>query len=223
LIGPQHLDPEFARAVHNIKYRGAQAKVNLALADLPKFDGADEASLRGVISISPDLDYLERAYDDAKYGRVSGRPYLEVAIPSLSDPTLAPPGKHVMSILMQYAPYRLREGAWDEARRESLGDLVVDALAEDAPRLKASILHRQVLTPKDIEDRFGLTEGHLYQGALTLDQVLFMRPVPGWAEYRTPIGNLYLCGAAAHPGGGLAGMPGYHAARAILKDIKRKV
>jgi len=221
LIDPMCLEPAFVRAVQNIKYRGVTAKVNLALGELPKFRGADESGLRGLISIGPSLDYLERAYDDAKYGRVSSRPYLEAAIPSLSDPTLAPAGKHVVSIRVQYAPYRRREGDWDDARREALGDTVVDTLAGYAPNLKSSILHRQVLTPLDLEKRLGLTEGHLYHGELTLDQILFMRPVPGWAQYRTPIDGLYLCGEGTHPGGGIAGMSGHNAVREMLKDVKR--
>ncbi|HKZ86121.1 MAG TPA: NAD(P)/FAD-dependent oxidoreductase [Anaerolineae bacterium] len=220
LIDPMRLEPAFVRAVQNIKYRGVTAKVNLALGELPKFKGLDESSLRGLISIGPSIDYLERAYDDAKYGRVSSQPYLEAVIPSLSDPALAPAGRHVMSIRVQYAPYprTRREGDWDDARREALGDTVVDTLAGYAPNLKSSILHRQVLTPLDLEERFGLTEGHLYHGEMTLDQILFMRPVPGWAQYRAPIDGLYLCGEGTHPGGGIAGMSGHNAAREILKS-----
>ncbi len=217
-IGPEYLETNFIRAVQNIRYRGIRAKVNLALSELPRFDGADESMLRGVISISPDLDYVERAYDDAKYGRESSRPYLEAVIPSVNDPALAPAGQHVMSIWMQYAPYRLREGCWDEARREALGDQVVNTLSDYAPNLKSAILHRQVLTPLDLETRFDAPEGNLYQGELTLDQFLFMRPVAGWGQYRTPIAGLYLCGAATHPGGGVAGASGYNAAREILKS-----
>jgi phytoene dehydrogenase-like protein len=216
-IGPEYLETSFMRAVQNIRYRGVRAKVNLALSEPPRFDGADESLLRGVISVSPDLDYLERAYDDAKYGRVSSRPYLEATIPSLNDPTLAPTGQHIMSILMQYAPYQVREGRWDEAQREALGDRMVSTLSDYAPNLKAAILHRQVLTPLDLESRCDAPEGNLYQGELTLDQFLFMRPVAGWAQYRTPLEGLYLCGAATHPGGGVAGAAGYNAAREILK------
>jgi phytoene dehydrogenase-like protein len=217
-IGPEYLDTNFMRALQNIRYRGVRAKVNLALSDLPKFDGADEPLLRGVISISPSLDYLERAYDNAKYGRVSSAPYVEATISTLNDPTLAPEGRHTMSIWMQYAPYHLREGQWDDARREALGDQVVNSLSEYAPNLSSAILHRQVLTPLDLEARFDAPEGNLYQGELMLDQFLFMRPVAGWAQYRTPIEGLYLCGAATHPGGGLAGAAGYNAAREILKS-----
>jgi phytoene dehydrogenase-like protein len=208
-------------AVANIKYKGACAKVNLALAELPRFAepaGGDGAALGGVISISPSLEYLERAYDEAKYGAPSRRPYLEAVIPTLADPSMAPPGKHVLSILAQYAPYRLNEGHWNE-RREQLGDAIVDTLSEFAPNLKGAILGRQVLTPLDLEQTFGLTGGNIYHGELTLDQLFFMRPVPGWAQYRTPIDGLYLCGAGAHPGGGLSGLPGRNAAREILKEI----
>jgi phytoene dehydrogenase-like protein len=219
-IGPEYLETGFMRAVQNIKYRGIRAKVNLALSELPRFTGADESLLRGVISVSPDLDYVERAYDDAKYGRVSSRPYLEATIPTVNDPSLAPSGQHVMSIWMQYAPYRLRAGQWDDAQREALGDRVVNALSEYAPNLKSAILYRQVLTPLDLETRFDAPEGNLYQGELTLDQFLFMRPVAGWTQYRTPLAGLYLCGAATHPGGGLAGAAGYNAAREILKSLK---
>jgi phytoene dehydrogenase-like protein len=219
LVDPTTLDPTFLRQVRNIKFRGACAKVNLALAEVPRFTWQPEAPshLRGRIRISPSLDYLERAFDDAKYGTVSQSPYLEIIIPSLHDPTLAPEGKHVMSIWMQYAPYRLKEGGWTAARREALGEAVVKTLVEYAPNLAGAILHRQVLTPLDLEEGFGLSEGHLYHGELTLDQILFMRPVPGWGQYRTPIHNLYLCGAGTHPGGGVVGASGFNAAREILK------
>jgi phytoene dehydrogenase-like protein len=221
LCDPSRLTPDFVRAVRSVRYRGAWAKVNLALGALPTFAAlrdAGETALRGTISISPSLDYLERAYDDAKYGRVSDRPYLEIRIPSLADASLAPPGRHVMSIEVQYAPYRLREGEWDDSARDALGDRVVETLAAYAPELPGSILHRQVLTPRDLETTFALTEGHTYHGEMTLDQILFMRPVAGWSRYRTPVGGLYLCGAGTHPGGGIAGVPGANAARVILKD-----
>jgi phytoene dehydrogenase-like protein len=225
LCDPARLEPEFVRAVRNVRYRGAWAKVNLALGTLPTFtalrgDGS-ETSLRGTISISPSLTYLERAYDDAKYGRVSERPLLEIRIPSLADPTLAPAGRHVMSIEVQYVPYHLRDGGWDDSARNALGDRVLETLAAYAPDLPGAVLHRQVLTPRDLESVFSLTEGHAYHGELTLDQILFMRPVAGWSRYRTPVRDLYLCGAGTHPGGGIAGGSGANAVREILKDSKR--
>ncbi len=219
LVDPAESDPEFLRAVGNIRSRGVWAKVNLALDGLPDFSGlpGDGPHLRGVISISPSLDYLERAYDAAKHGGVSIQPYLEAVIPSLADPGLAPAGKHVISVSVQYAPYKLKDGPWTDARRGALGDVVVNLLAEHVPNLKGLIRHRQVLTPADLEQRYGLREGQLYQGELGLDQALFMRPVPGWAHSVTPIEGLFLCGAGCHPGGGLAGAAGALAARAILK------
>jgi phytoene dehydrogenase-like protein len=219
LVDPAESDPEFLRAVQHIKSRGVWAKVNLALDGLPEFTSlpGDGPHLGGVILISPTLDYLERAYDAAKHGGVSSRPYLEAVIPSLADPGLAPAGKHVMSVAVQFVPYRLKDGPWTDARREALGDSVVNLLAEHAPNLKGLIRHRQVFTPVDLEARYGLPQGQLYQGELTLDQALFMRPVPGWAHSATPIAGLYLCGSGSHPGGGIAGGAGALAARAILK------
>jgi phytoene dehydrogenase-like protein len=177
------------------------------------------AHLRGAISISPSLDYMERAYDDAKYGRHSRRPYIDVVIPSLTDPSVAPPGKHVLSCFVQYAPYHLQEGTWDQ-QRESFGDTVVDTLSEFAPNLKSLIRHRQVVTPLDLEREWGLSEGNIFQGELALEQLLFLRPVPGWAQYRTPIKNLFMCGSAAHPGGGIMGAPGRNAALEILGEAR---
>jgi phytoene dehydrogenase-like protein len=219
LVDPSHFDPEFLRAVHNIKFRGATATVHLALGELPRFIAkAEDGALHGAICIAPTLDYLERAYDDAKYGGISRQPYLEARIPTLRDPSLAPAGKHIVSVQMQYAPYHLSNGGWDAAARERVADLVTDTLAAYAPNLKPALLHRHVVTPGDVEERYGVTEGHPYQGELTLDQILFMRPVAGWARYRTPIDGLYLCGAGSHPGGGLAGAPGRNAARELLKE-----
>jgi phytoene dehydrogenase-like protein len=176
--------------------------------------------LRGAISISPSIDYMERAYDDAKYGQFSRRPYIDMVIPSLTDPSVAPPGKHVMSCFVQYAPYHLRDhGNWDQ-QREAFGDAVINAIAEYAPNIKDIILHRQVLTPLDIERDFGLTEGNIFQGELTLEQLFFLRPVPGWAQYVTPIDRLYMCGSATHPGGGIMGAPGKNAAERILRTSR---
>jgi phytoene dehydrogenase-like protein len=220
-IGPEHLPSEFVESVNRYKFRGSSGKVNLALDSLPEFTclpGAG-AHLRGAISISPSVEYMERAYDDAKYGRYSRRPYVDIVIPSLTDPSVAPPGKHVMSCFVQYAPYHLKEGTWDQ-KREEFGDTVIDTIAEYAPNIRNIILHRQVLTPLDIERKFGLSEGNIFQGELSLEQLFFLRPVPGWAQYRTPVRNLYMCGSATHPGGGIMGASGLNAAKAILKDWK---
>jgi phytoene dehydrogenase-like protein len=219
MVGEDLLPTEFVEDIRRYKFRGSSGKVNLALDGLPDFTCLPGAGphLRGAISISPSVDYMERAYDEAKYGRYSRRPYIDVVIPSLTDPSVAPPGKHVMSCFVQYAPYHLGEGTWDE-RREDFGDAVVDTLAEYAPNIKQRILHRQVLTPLDIERTVGLTEGNIFQGELTLEQLFFLRPAPGWAAYATPIRNLYMCGSATHPGGGIMGAPGRNAAARILAE-----
>ena len=223
LIEPGRLPDEFLEEVRRYRFRGSSGKVNLALDALPDFKclPGPGAHLRGAISISPSVDYMERAYDEAKYGDFSSRPYIDVVIPSLTDPSVAPPGKHVLSCFVQYAPYKLKEGTWDE-KRELFGDTVIDTLAEHAPNIKSIILGRQVLTPLDLEREFGLTEGNIFQGDLSLEQLFFLRPVPGWAQYRTPIKNLYLCGSSTHPGGGIMGAPGRLAALEILKDWKRR-
>jgi phytoene dehydrogenase-like protein len=219
LVGEKHLPEEFAAAIKRFKFRGSSAKVNLALGELPDFSCMPGRGphLRGAMSISPSVDYLERAYDEAKYGEFSRRPYMDIVIPSMIDPAMAPPGKHVMSIFVQYAPYHLN-GGWTDARREALGDAVVDTLAQYAPNIRGAILHRQVITPADIERIVGLSEGNIFQGELSLHQMFFMRPAAGWARYRTPIRNFYLCGAATHPGGGVMGASGRLAAAAILQD-----
>jgi phytoene dehydrogenase-like protein len=216
----KELPGDFVEGVRRYKYRGSSGKVNLALDALPDFTclPGPGPHLRGAISISPSVDYMERAYDDAKYGRFSRKPYVDIVIPSLTDPSVAPPGKHVMSCFVQFAPYHLKEGTWDE-QREAFGDAVIDAISEYAPNLKDIILHRQVLTPLDIEREFGLTEGNIFQGELTLEQLFFLRPVPGWAQYTTPIDRLYLCGSATHPGGGIMGAPGRNAAMRVLKEL----
>src|SRR6476620_6084792 len=214
MVGAEHLPGDFVEDIKRYKFRGSSGKVNLALDALPNFKSLPGAGphLRGAVSISPSVDYMERAYDDAKYGGYSRRPYIDIVIPTLTDPSIAPPGKHVMSCFVQYAPYELKEGTWDE-RREAGGDVVIDTLAEYAPNLKDIILNRQVLTPLDIERRFGLSEGNIFQGELSLPQLFFLRPVPGWAQYRTPVQGLYMCGSATHPGGGIMGAPGLNAAR----------
>ncbi len=201
MIGAEHLPDEFVEEIRRYKFRGSSGKVNLALDALPDFTclpGAG-AHLRGAISISPSVEYMERAYDEAKYGHYSRRPYIDIVIPSLTDPSVAPPGKHVMSCFVQYAPYHLKEGTWDD-HREAFGDTVIDTIAEHAPNIRDIILHRQVVTPLDLEREWGLTEGNIFQGELTLEQLFFLRPAPGWAQYRTPIRNLYMCGSATHPG-----------------------
>jgi phytoene dehydrogenase-like protein len=218
-MNERDLPGEFVEGVKRYKYRGSSGKVNLALDALPNFTCLPGVGphLRGAISISPSVDYMERAYDDAKYGKFSSRPYMDMVIPSLTDPSVAPPGKHVMSCFVQYAPYHLRDGAWDDRQREAFGDAVIDTIAEYAPNIKDIILHRQVLTPLDIEREFGLTEGNIFQGELTLEQLFFLRPVPGYAQYATPIDRLYMCGSATHPGGGIMGAPGRNAAMQILR------
>src|SRR6266849_5170801 len=219
-IDDGNLPLEFLDEVRRYKFRGSSGKVNLALDALPDFKCMPGAGphLRGAISISPAVEYMERAYDDAKYGRYSRRPYIDIVIPSLTDPSIAPPGKHVMSCFVQYAPYNLKEGTWDDQLRDDFGNTVIDTVSEYAPNLKNIILHKQVLTPLDLERDFGLTEGNIFQGELSLEQLFFLRPVSGWARLRTPIKNLYMCGSATHPGGGIMGAPGRLAALEVLKD-----
>jgi phytoene dehydrogenase-like protein len=219
LLDPEQLPGDFLQDVDRYKFRGSSAKVNLALDALPEFTCLPGAGphLRGAISISPGVDYMERAFDEAKYGRFSRRPYMDIVIPSLTDPSVAPPGKHVMSCFVQYAPYHLADGTWDD-QREAFGDTVVDTLAEYAPNIRNIIRHRQVVTPLDLEREWRLSEGNIFQGELTLEQLFFLRPAPGWAQYRTPIRSLYMCGSATHPGGGIMGAPGRNAAMKILAD-----
>ena len=213
------LPDDFSAAIRRYRYRGSSAKVNLALEALPEFTAlpGNGAHLRGAISISPTLDYMHAAYEDALRGCFSRRPYLDIVIPSLTDPDVAPRGKHVMSCFVQYAPYHLADRTWDDAR-EALRDTVLDTIAEYAPNMHSIVRHCQVVTPLDLEREWGLTEGQIFQGEMTPDQIFFMRPVQGWARYRTPIRGLYLCGAASHPGGGIMGAPGRNAARQILAD-----
>jgi len=222
MIEPDELPAEFLEEVRRYKFRGSSGKVNLALDALPNFKSLRGSGphLRGAISISPSVEYMERAYDDAKYGNFSRRPYVDMVIPTLTDPSVAPPGKHILSCFVQYAPYKLRPGLnWDE-QRETFGNNVINTIAEYAPNIKDIILHKQVLTPLDLEREWGLSEGNIFQGELSLEQLFFLRPVPGYAQFRTPIRNLYLCGSATHPGGGIMGAPGRLAALEILKDIK---
>jgi phytoene dehydrogenase-like protein len=222
LTDPTHLSPDFVQKLQHYRGNGTVAKVNLALSGLPTFSAlknGDASALKGRIHIGHEIDYLERAFDESKYGNFSRQPYLEATIPSLTDPTLAPEGKHVMSIYMQYAPYKLK-GDWN-SQRGALGDAVVNTLAEYAPSLPGLVLEGQILTPKDLEDTYGLTGGHIFHGELALDQFFTMRPLLDWARYRTPIANLYLCGSGTHPGAGLTGGSGANAAREILKDLKK--
>ena len=219
LVSPCELDPSFAMAVQAIRCRGTVAIVTLALAGLPEFTGAahDPHRLAGRIQIGADLDDLERAFDDVKYGRLPERPYLDLTIPSIADPGLAPEGRHVLSAWVQYPPYHLRGSGWDEAR-ETLADTVVRRIEDHAPGLAASVLARRTLSPLDLERRFGVTEGCLYHAEPALDQCLYLRPVPGWARHRMPIEGLYLCGSGTHGGGGLTGLAGRNAARRVLGD-----
>ena len=217
-VGAEHLPEEFVTSISRYRFRGSSGKVNLALDALPEFScRPGDEHLRGDIAIAPSIDYLERAYDEAKYGTFSRRPYINIVVPSIVDPTLAPPGKHVMSCFVQYAPYEISEGPknWP-ARREAFGDAVIDTIEEYVPNIRDLILHRQVLTPWDLEQEFGLTEGNIFHGELTLDQLAFQRPASGWARYRTPVRNLWLAGSGAHPGGGIMGSPGALCARAML-------
>jgi len=222
LTDPVHLSPDFVQKLQHYRGNGTVAKVNLALSGLPTFTAlkdADGDALKGRIHIGPEIDYLERAFDESKYGNFSRQPYLEVTIPSLTDPTLVPEAKHVMSIYMQYAPYKLK-GNWED-QRKALGQTVVQTLAQYAPDLPEKILTHQIITPLDLEEVYGLTGGQIFHGDLALDQFFTMRPLLDWARYKTPIQNLYLCGSGTHPGAGLTGGSGANAAREILKQLKK--
>jgi len=218
LVDTKELPGDLLEGIRRYKFRGSSGKVNLALSGLPNFTcmPGEGPHLRGAMSISPSIEYLERAYDDAKYGEFSRNPYMDIVIPSMIDPQMAPPGKHVMSIFVQYAPYHLN-GGWTDAKREAFGDAVVKTLARYAPNIESLILHKQVLTPDDIEKITGLSEGNIFQGELALQQLFFLRPVPEWAKYRTPIRGYWQCGAGTHPGGGIMGASGRLAALEILK------
>jgi phytoene dehydrogenase-like protein len=224
LVDPTHLAPDFVQKIKNYRCMGTVAKINLALSVLPEFTAlkikGNVELLKGRIQIGPEIDYLERAFDESKYGNFSRNPYIEITIPSLSDPSLAPAGQHVMSIYMQYAPYALKNGNWD-SQRIALGETVVKTIAQYAPNLPQTILSHQIITPKDLEETYGLTGGHIFHGELALDQFFTMRPLLDWARYRTPIENLYLCGSGTHPGTGLTGGSGANAAREIAKALKK--
>jgi phytoene dehydrogenase-like protein len=224
LVDPSQLDPTFANRMKNFRANGNVAKVNLALGGLPTFPALDATesslkSLAGRIHIGPGIDYLERAFDASKYGEFSKAPWLDVTIPTILDPSLAPDGKHVLSAYVQFAPYKLREGNWD-LRRKELGDTVIKTLATYAPNLPGLVEGMQVITPKDLETSYGFTGGHIFHGELALDQLFTMRPVLDWARYKTPIRGLFLCGSGTHPGNGLTGASGANAAREIIRELR---
>jgi phytoene dehydrogenase-like protein len=223
LIDPVELDPGFLTKVRNYRARGTAAKINLALSGLPVFRGIEGVdALTGRIHIGPTIDYLERASDAAKYGEVSPAPFLDIALPSLHDPSMAPAGGHVMSIYVQFAPFQLaRRRAWQDAARD-LTRAVMGTLAQYAPGIEQLIVHSQVVTPADLEETYGLTGGHILHGEPSLDQLFTMRPILGWAQYRTPIERLYLCGAGTHPGGGITAGSGHNASQEIIRDLKRR-
>jgi phytoene dehydrogenase-like protein len=223
LLEPHSFDAQFMRHVRNIKYRGSAARIHLALRALPEFTslagGDATAQMSGPIQIAPSLDYVQKAFDCTKYGEYSRYPYLDLLIPTLSDPSLAPQGQHILSITAKYAPYALDEGDWS-AHKQAFADVVIDTLAEYAPNIRDLITDQYVLTPPDLESRYGLPEGNSNHGEMTLDQFFHLRPIPGYARYRTPVAGMYLCGVGSHPGGGVTGIPGQNAAREILKDSK---
>ena len=219
LIEPSHLDPEFRNSIEHFRVEGTSLKMNLALDGLPDFTaypGAPGPQHGATMHICPSIDYVELAWDDAKYGRPSQNPLLEMTCPTVYDPALAPAGKHIMGIFLQYAPYTLRGATWDELR-EPYGDRVLDVISEYAPNIRSIVSERQVLSPLDLERRFGISGGNIFHGEMSLDQMFFLRPAAGWARYRTPVRGLWLCGSGAHPGGGVMGAPGYNAAREILR------
>ncbi|MGD8810099.1 MAG: NAD(P)/FAD-dependent oxidoreductase, partial [Gammaproteobacteria bacterium] len=218
------LDPDFLQQVRNFKIRGSSGKLNIALDGLPRFPALDdEPLLRSAgLMIGGSLEYQERAYDDWKNGMWSRKPFLDVVIPSTIDPTMAPPGKHYMSVFVQYVPPTLADGPWTPEKRDAFGKTVLDTIGEHSPDFKDLILDVWVRSPWDLENEVGLTEGNIFQGELTLDQLLFNRPIPGYAQYRGPLKGLYMCGSSTHPGGGVMGAPGANAAREMLHDFKRR-
>jgi phytoene dehydrogenase-like protein len=222
ILSAADLDNEFRFAIAKYRCEGTSLKMNLALSGLPDFKalpGTPGPQHGATMHLCPSMDYVERAWDDAKYGRPSESPLIEMTIPTMYDSSLAPAGRHIMGIFLQYAPYTLRNGDWDELR-ESYADRVLDIIEEYAPNIRSILIDRQVLTPLDLERRFGLTGGNIFHGEMSVDQMFMMRPIPGWAKFRTPLRNLYLCGSGGHPGGGVMGAPGYNAARQILADTK---
>jgi len=222
-LDERQLPSDLVEEVRRFKFRGSSGKVNLALDGLPSFSALPGYGehLRGAMSMSPSIDYMEQAYDDAKYGHFSRKPYIDMIIPTMVDPDMAPPGKHVMSCFVQYAPYHLAEGTWDD-HREAFGDAVIDAIATVAPNIRDIIVGRQVVTPLDMEREYGLTEGNIFHGELSLEQLFFSRPFPGWARYRTPIRDYWMAGSSTHPGGGIMAANGRLAALEILRSRKQK-
>jgi phytoene dehydrogenase-like protein len=222
LVDKGDLPGEFLRQVQNFKIRGSSGKLNIALDAVPTFPAipAGAPCIRGDLHITDSIAMMERAYDDWKSGVWSQAPYVDMLIPSQIDPTMAPDGKHYMSVFVQYCPYKLANGDWDDSKRRAFGDTVIEAIARHSPDFRKLILHAEIRTPWDIENEVGLTEGNIFQGELTMDQLLFNRPVPGYAQYRSPVPGLYMCGSSTHPGGGVMGAPGANAAREILRDLR---
>jgi phytoene dehydrogenase-like protein len=217
------LPDEFVSQVRKFKIRGSSGKLNIALDGLPDFPAIPKGSpaIRGDLHITDTLDMMERAYDDWKGGRWSQAPYVDMLMPSQIDPTMAPNGKHYMSVFVQYCPYKLADGPWTPEKRQAFGDTVINAIARQSPNFKSLILHAEIRTPWDIEREVGLSEGNIFQGELTMDQLLFNRPIPGYAQYRAPVRGMYMCGSSTHPGGGVMGAPGHNAAHAVLRDLKK--
>jgi phytoene dehydrogenase-like protein len=223
LVPTRELPGDFLQAIRGIKMNGPCAKVNMVLADEPRFKGTTAQATpleRTFYTLIPSLEFAERCYDIAKFGEIPEELWVDCVVSSNVDDSLAPKGKHILTCFVQYVPYYLRQGSWDE-KRELLGDRVVKKIAEYAPNVPGAIVARQVLTPVDLERIYGLTEGNIFHGDLRLEQLFFMRPVPGWSQYRTPIDGLYLCGAGTHPGGGVTGAPGHNAAQKVLRDWKK--
>ena len=219
LCDPIDLAPEFLWRMRNYRSFGTLAKINLALSALPAFSGLTPETMTGRVRIAPELDYLERAFDHSKYGRYSTEPYIELTIPSVLDATLAPRGSHVLSAYVQFAPYQLRENSWDEVR-DAFAHSTIEVLERYAPGLRSTIVAQQVITPLDLERDYGFTGGHIFHGELALDQLLTMRPLLGWGQYRSPIRDLYLCSSGTHPGTGMTGLSGANAAREVLRDVR---
>jgi phytoene dehydrogenase-like protein len=219
------LPDEFRQSIERFKIRGSSGKLNIAMDRAPRFEAIPDTLpelVQGTITVSPDMEYLERGYDDWKRGTWSRQPFLDISVPSLIDPTIAPEGKHIMTVFVQYVPPVPKDGGWTPERREAFGDTVLSTIEQHAPGFRDSIVDLEIRTPRELEEEVGLTEGNIFHGELTLDQLLFNRPVPGYAQYRGPLRGFYMCGSSTHPGGGVMGAPGYNAAREMLADLKRK-